>query len=481
MNFKINRNIKNTVFSILDTLFLPLLMLLVTPIFITNLGMENYGKWMLINSLVVAMSVLNIGGVDTLIKYISNYRSSNDVLSINEIFSTVFVSQLLFAFIFVVCSFYLPPLLIDSSLFNIGAEKKLEFEVALQYGILIFALKLLEQVLFAYFKAYERYDISSILSILSKFLLISIQVGTVLFGGALDDVFKSSFILLCIVVCLELFYMKYLKTDLSFIVDFKIKRIVEVFHFTKWSWGISLIGTIAGQMDRWILAGLANMKTLGLYSLTLLVFNNLHAITSSSVGWVFPKVASENNTNTIFQYYCKLQGLLLFSSILISFLLITFDGIFYLWLDNDTYDSVIEYIHMVLLFLPIYSLGILPFYIVKAKGYINHNFYSDIITLIIRIVAIFILYKYLGLLGVVIAVGLSGVFISIYLSIVMKIKVLPTHELSISKILIIPLLYLGAMLASHVFIKVSLVLVMCYFFYSVFSLHLSQLFKKSEF
>ena len=472
-----NRNIKNTFFSILDTLFFPLLMLLVTPIFIINLGMENYGKWMLINSLVVAMSVLNIGGIDTLIKYISEYRASNDVISINEIFSTVFVTQLSFALIFIVCSFYLPHILIDSSLFNLGMDNGVAFGLALQYGILIFALKLLEQILFAYFKAYERYDIPSILSILSKLILISIQVIVVLNNGQLDDVFKFSFISLFIVVCFELFYIKYIRSDLNFIIDFKKQRIREIFHFTKWGWVISIIGTISGQMDRWILAGLANMDTLGIYSLSLLIFNNLHSITSSSVAWVFPKVSRENNMDIVYEYYCKLQGGLLLVSISISCLLIIFEDIFHLWLDENTYYSVIEYIHLLILFLPIYSLSILPFYIMKARGYIKHNFYADLMTLIIRIIAIFVLYKYFDLLGIVIAVGIIGLFTSTYLSIVMKKKLFPNYRLSFARILPIPLLYISAMLIPQISIKLSLAILMCYLFNSGFNLHLWQLLK----
>jgi len=212
--------------------------------------------------------------------------------------------------------------------------------------------------------------------------------------------------------------------------------------------------------------------------LTLLVFNNLHSITSSSVSWIFPKVSRESNKDIVFEYYCELQGLLLFSSISISFLLIVFDGIFKLWLDSNTYHSVIDHIHLILLFLPIYSLGILPFHIVKAKGYIKHNFYSDAITLIIRIIAIYILYHYYGLSGIIMAIGLSGFFISIYLSVVMKIKIFSEYKLSLSKIFLIPLFYVGSMLTTHIFLKLVLVVIMCCFFYSVFSVHLSNILKK---
>lgn len=53
-------SLKNALFSIGDTLLLPLIMILATPLFIDKLGMEQYGVWMFINSLVIAFSFINI-------------------------------------------------------------------------------------------------------------------------------------------------------------------------------------------------------------------------------------------------------------------------------------------------------------------------------------------------------------------------------------------------------------------------------------
>jgi O-antigen/teichoic acid export membrane protein len=166
-------NMKNSIYSVLDTVFLPLLMLVATPIFVSSLGIEQYGIWMLINSLVVAMSVLNIGGVDTVIRYISKYRSSNDLKSIREIFSTVFVTQLVFALIVLLFALFLISFLQPGENFNIGIEDNALFETALQFGVLVFVVKLIEQVVYGYYKGYERFDITSRFSMISKLLLIS--------------------------------------------------------------------------------------------------------------------------------------------------------------------------------------------------------------------------------------------------------------------------------------------------------------------
>lgn len=47
-------------------------MIVATPLFIDKLGVEQYGVWMFINSLVIALSFINIGGADTVIKMFRN-------------------------------------------------------------------------------------------------------------------------------------------------------------------------------------------------------------------------------------------------------------------------------------------------------------------------------------------------------------------------------------------------------------------------
>jgi O-antigen/teichoic acid export membrane protein len=336
-------------------------MLLVTPIFISKLGIEQYGLWMLINSLILSMSILNIGGVDTVIKYISQYRATNDIKSINEIFSTVFVTQLMFAFIIVIVSFFLPAYILKYSIFNISINLEIIFEIALQFGILLFSLKLIEQVILAYFKGFERFDISAKLSIFSKFMMIVIQLLTIYYIPTLDKVFENSFIYLFILLVGEILFIKYQNKKINFIKDYKVKRIYEIFHFTKWSWIISIVATASSQVDRLIVATMANMVTLGYYSVALLVFNSIHSIIASSMTWIFPKVSKEANEENIYNYYLLLQAILFLGSFLISYILITFDNIFLFWLKEDSFNHSIEYIRNLLVLIPLYSMGIIPF------------------------------------------------------------------------------------------------------------------------
>jgi O-antigen/teichoic acid export membrane protein len=461
-------NMKNSIYSVLDTVFLPLLMLVATPIFVSSLGIEQYGIWMLINSLVVAMSVLNIGGVDTVIRYISKYRSSNDLKSIREIFSTVFVTQLVFALIVLLFALFLISFLQPGENFNIGIEDNALFETALQFGVLVFVVKLIEQVVYGYYKGYERFDITSRFSMISKLLLISAQVLTVINGYGLDFVFQNGFYVSLIFLIYQIAHIKIIDSNIVFLSGFKVSRIVEIFNFTKWTWVISAIATASSQLDRWLLASLANMQVLGYYSISLLIFNNLHSIMASAMGWVFPKVATINSNKEINQLYHRLQGLLLLASPIICFILINSDFIFELWLGQDTYSESSEYVHFLLSILPIYSLGIIPFYLVKGTGHIKYNFITDVGTFLIRFVLMYVLYDYMGIKGIIIALAVSGLFLSLYLIYILKIKVLHSYDMKIINMSMIPILFLLGNICPVLSVKVTIFFVMIGFYCLVF-------------
>ena len=166
--------IKNVLLNVSDTFFLPCCMVILTPIYINKLGIESYGMWILINSIILGLSVINIGGVDTIIRYSANYRSKQKVKLAEEVFSTIFSVQvfLLVLFCIFIWSINYTTELQYSSIFNIDGDLLVIFEKAFSFAIGIFVLKILEQVLLAYLRGKSQYDIAAILSILSKSLSI---------------------------------------------------------------------------------------------------------------------------------------------------------------------------------------------------------------------------------------------------------------------------------------------------------------------
>ena len=87
------KNIRSSIYGVIDALVLPLLMIIATPLFLNYLGVEGYATWILINSIIASLAIFNFGGVNVVIKFISAGRGGTDKNTAEEVFSTVFAFQ----------------------------------------------------------------------------------------------------------------------------------------------------------------------------------------------------------------------------------------------------------------------------------------------------------------------------------------------------------------------------------------------------
>src|SRR3954469_12927835 len=79
--------IKNSVWTFLEFTLYPVLMIVATPFFIGKLGIEQYGLWMLVNTITLGINVLNIGVGDSNIRLISKHRAEQKYDLIKRVFN----------------------------------------------------------------------------------------------------------------------------------------------------------------------------------------------------------------------------------------------------------------------------------------------------------------------------------------------------------------------------------------------------------
>ena len=83
----IARNVSTRYLAILCETVIGLLML---PFNLNHLGPEAYGLWILVGSVTLHFSVLDLGYGGALVKFIAQYRAHRDSRALNEIASTMF-------------------------------------------------------------------------------------------------------------------------------------------------------------------------------------------------------------------------------------------------------------------------------------------------------------------------------------------------------------------------------------------------------
>jgi O-antigen/teichoic acid export membrane protein len=357
-------------------------MIIVTPILLKYLGVENYGTWILINSIISSLALFNFGINDIIIKYISKANSTNDLKSIKSIFSTIFTFQL-----FIIVLIYLISLCIIEFIlpgFNFSNTVNL-----LVIAIPLFFIKQLEQLIYAFFKAHEEYGKVFSLSLLSKISFFLTQSLVAIYTESIFDVFKYSLIISFVIYIIELFYIKYSYTYICFINCVSIEKIKLIFNFGMWNWFASLVSILIVHIDKWIVSSILGLAIFTYYSLGILIFNQLHTIISSSISWIFPRISSKELTiKKQLQLYYNLVIFVFIISLFISLILVKINFLFELWLGVNIYSHSKIYINQFLLMLPIYTLTIVSYYYILGLGLVKKKFIIDIQVLILKIIII---------------------------------------------------------------------------------------------
>jgi O-antigen/teichoic acid export membrane protein len=388
-----------------------LFIILSLPIFLEILGAEKYGIYILIQSFSSFVKMFNLGGNFTFTKFISQYRGENNLNKIKEFTSTIFIFQIFISIIFLLLVYPL----IDFIIINYFDQTSnfVLFKSIIFFAIPIFLIDLFEQNFNGLHKGYERFDRALKVSLVSKFIKYSVQIGVIIYSKSLLNVYIVTLFTSLVFFIVHCFLCKKWYGEISFFTLVKWNMLKEFFNFSLWVWLMSIVSLLTFQADKWIITGLYNLETLAYYSIGVSVYNNLHVLTSSSVSWIFPKISFKGISNEMKLAYNKSSLILTLMSVSITIFLLLFgDYIFELWLGLEKYQSVEKYIKLFICVLPVISTTIVPYYFLLGLGKIKKLFILGISTSIILILGLYILSSFFELEYIIFSFLITYFFMS---------------------------------------------------------------------
>ncbi|WGD35771.1 oligosaccharide flippase family protein [Olleya sp. YS] len=380
------KSIKNSIYATLDVVFAPFFLVIATPIFISQIGIEKYGLWILVNSVLASLSIFNFGINETIIKYISESKSKNDNLFQSKVFSSVILFLVLLSVI-ILGAIYL----VFFSNYFLNFFKVTEIIKILLFAFPLFFIKQIEQALFALHKSHEDFKHLAKQSFISKALLYLSQIIAVF---VFKDV-KSVFMISVIVAGLYLLYQFYELTHKYESVFVRKNASVSVFKgilgYGKWAWFSSTILIFSAHIDKWIVSSLLGLKIFAYYSIGVSVLNQLKTIHTASISWVFPKISGNQlSVSERANLHFKLTVFVSVLGLMVSFFLVKTDFLFKLWLGDFTFQNSKLYLHTFLYLLPIWLMSAASFYYLQGLAIVKKKFFADSLVLILKIVVTFV-------------------------------------------------------------------------------------------
>lgn len=209
--------------------------LILTPYIVNKLGNSEYGLYLLIGSIIIYLSVMDLGLNNSVIRYVSLYRAENKLESEKKLISSIFLIYLVICLLVLILG-----ILVYNYFDKIFSSSLTPEEIKLGKSLLIvllfnLILTLPGGIFSALCNAYQKFVFPRFLQII-KYLIRAFLIYMVLFldGGALSLVIIDS-VLNLLVIGITIFYTIY-HLNIRYEFSFKIDKffLSEILSYTIW-------------------------------------------------------------------------------------------------------------------------------------------------------------------------------------------------------------------------------------------------------
>lgn len=396
------RDFKNISYSFLSYLILPVITIISTPLLIANLGLANYGYWILINSVIGILGITNFGLGNTIVKYGSKYIADRNENEFQKLISFGLFISCIIALIVTASTFYLGKSL--AIFLTAGSQEFPEVVISLfQLTGLVISIKIVGGIFSAIILSYQRYDVVSKINIIVNFISTLVITFLAIYTNEIKNLIYV--LVLSNILALVIFYF-YAKKKHSIIkLDLRIEKNLfkEWGAYSLYAWLQVIISAVYTQFDKILVSSLLGPQALGIYSACLQLAVKIHELFTSASGYLFPKFSDfyeKSQNDKLVKTYYNATILLSIGVLSIGLPLFVFaEFILSVWINPEFgFEN-----YKLLQYLTIASVAgtyfIIPFHLLNAIGKIKLNTNINFILALINFLGSLFLIPYFELIG----------------------------------------------------------------------------------
>jgi len=395
-----SRHAANSVWNMADVAVYPLVMVFTMRLFMAQLGEQQFGIWMWVNTIIASLSLVNIGFGDATVKYVAEYRSKgqmsraagviNATLSVYSAMA-VGLAILCFAGAEVVNHFNL------HRAFKIEDVNKIISLRAFEIGALTFCLRLVEQIILSALRGLERYDASARLSILSKGVVLAVNVWMVQHGFSLVQIFLNSALVTFLGLLIQLYWLKRLVPQLSLIPHFTNPLLKQIGGYGLWSWFSSVLNVFSAQMDKYIVSALAGVSIFGYYSAASTMGERALGLVAAAAGFLFPIISARMAKNEpVLKLFYKSQTVLVAAGMFGATVALWLQEPIFGFILKDKYAATAPFLRPFLIYLGTLCTTVVPYYFLMGSGLLRYGTMIRVAIILFQLVLVPGAYYFLG-------------------------------------------------------------------------------------
>jgi O-antigen/teichoic acid export membrane protein len=239
--------------------------ILIIPILIRLLGIEEYGLWTLASAVVVVVTLAEAGLSTATTVFVSQDLGKKDVDGLSQTLTVTFGAMLILATLAVVALWMgAEPIM---NLFpKLGQLQQLKVIQAIRIGGLVVAARLLQQILIGVEQAHQRYDLMNVLNTMQSVLLNVGMLIVVSLGGRTVELMQWQGGIGVVSLLGHIWIVRSLLQNMKLRLSWNQNKAVAVAGYSLMMWLNTLGSILFSRGDRLIVGSLLGTQVLGVYA-----------------------------------------------------------------------------------------------------------------------------------------------------------------------------------------------------------------------
>ena len=278
------RNLSTRYLSIVVEMAIGLLLL---PFNLKYLGEGNYGLWVLLGSVTMHFSLLELGNGSAMVKFVAQYRALKNGRAINEIASSMFV---VFGVLGIVAYALLTAIALNlEHLFALSSA-----QAALgRWILLIIGIHITANFPFSVYGGvtggFQRYDINNRVAVVTTVVAALVNVAVVLAGGTLIMLVAATTLVRVAAYFVYAANAHRVFPDLDVRPSlFTVARVREVMGFSAYTTGIDWANKLNYQLDQVIIGAFLGPVAVAAWAPAERIVSGIQRLTNQMNGVLFP-------------------------------------------------------------------------------------------------------------------------------------------------------------------------------------------------
>lgn len=372
---KIPTGIKHSLWSILDASLYPAVYLAIVPTLLRSMGSTIFGLWIILGSLVTILQLFNFNsgianlGIAT-IRGVSDAKANDDKqLAVDTINCVLHITAALCGIVSLI-GVGLSYVAVKYSWWGLNEAPGVNVTLCVLMACIIAGLRFFDQAFQSIIKAYEQFKWASMLNMVFRFGLLTINVALAVNKRPITELLMANIGFIAVYILAQYLFVKKL---IPFYRIGAVKDSVQyrrVLGFSLLPWLQSLVIVLTFQSDRFWVSSLSGLSEVSGYGLSSTMFNHIHMIFTAMAVWMLPRIAGMVSRGEDPSQQYELVRYILLSFIVLSLLGFNLVAplLIQAWAGEEMYGQIYSYIRHFIAFELVFAHSIMPLLFLNAAG-----------------------------------------------------------------------------------------------------------------